>query len=253
MQDYTIGENYTLPSLGKVYNVEVNPDIKIRSMTTEEEMKRVASVDAPYKNMCEIIDDCLVENPGISAYDMCIGDYQFLLHKLRVVTYGAEYPVTNSCIYCGCENTDMINLDELEVLTYSDEYEMYREFDLPKSGHHIRLKPQTPRMLDELKQDVAEFNRKTKGRGTDPTLVYLLMQLIESIDGKIPNPLKIEEWLRKLPMADTNIIINCADKMNYLIGVNADLTCHCDVCGLDFNTTLHTSADFFRPALDFGR
>ena len=112
MQDYTIGENYTLPSLGKVYNVPVNPEIKIRSMTTEEEMKRVVSVDQPYKNMSEIIDDCLLESPGISAYDMCIGDYQFLLHKLRVVTYGPEYQVVNTCTYCGHENEDVINLDE---------------------------------------------------------------------------------------------------------------------------------------------
>ena len=57
MQDYTIGESFTLPSLGKVYNKEINPEVKIRSMTTEEEMKRIASVDYPYKNMCEIKKD----------------------------------------------------------------------------------------------------------------------------------------------------------------------------------------------------
>ena len=34
MSDYIIAEDYTLPSKGKVYNKEINPHIKIRSMTT---------------------------------------------------------------------------------------------------------------------------------------------------------------------------------------------------------------------------
>jgi len=250
MQNYTIGENYILPSKGKIYGVEVNPEIKIRSMTTEEEMKRVATSDAPYKNMCEIIDDCLIDKPGISSYDMCVGDYQYLLHKLRVVTYGQDYRVTNQCIYCGCENDDVINLDELPVLEYTEEYEKYREFDLPKSGNHIRLRPQTPRMIDEIAAEVKEFKRRTKGKGTDPTLVLLASKLIESIDGGFPNPLKVEDWIRQLPMADMNTLIAHADKMNEAIGVVVDLTCMCGVCGLSFKTTMKTTSEFFRPALD---
>ena len=33
MENYCIGESYTLPSLGKIYNTPVNPEIKLRSMT----------------------------------------------------------------------------------------------------------------------------------------------------------------------------------------------------------------------------
>ena len=89
--DYTIAESYTLPSLGKVYDHEINPHIKLRSMTTTEEMKRLSPSDRPYENLAEIIDDCLIEKPDISAYDLCVGDFQFLLHKLRIVTYGPMY------------------------------------------------------------------------------------------------------------------------------------------------------------------
>ena len=54
--NYTIAEEYTLPSLGKVYKEQVNPVVKIRSMTTEEEMLRLAPSEKAYKNICEIID-----------------------------------------------------------------------------------------------------------------------------------------------------------------------------------------------------
>jgi hypothetical protein len=86
MNNYSIAEEYTLPSLGKVYTQKINPLVKLRSMTTEEEMKRLSPSERQYKNLCDIIDDCIVEPIGISAYDMCIADYQFLLHKLRIVT-----------------------------------------------------------------------------------------------------------------------------------------------------------------------
>ena len=80
MSDYTVAEEFTLPSLGKVYSEKVTPVVKLKSMTTNQEMKRLAPGERAYKTLCEIIDECLVENPGISSYDMCLADYQFLLH-----------------------------------------------------------------------------------------------------------------------------------------------------------------------------
>ena len=79
-QDYTLTGTYTLPSLGKVYgDKKINPEITLRSMTTEEEMKRLNPSDKPYKVMADIIDACMIEKPGISSYDMCIGDYQSVI------------------------------------------------------------------------------------------------------------------------------------------------------------------------------
>ena len=101
MEDYTIAEDYVLPSLGKVYDKAVNPNVKIRSMTTEEEMKRLGHTDKPRKLLAEIIDDCLIEKPGISSYDLCIGDFQYLMHKLRIVTYGSDYLMQTRCPLCG--------------------------------------------------------------------------------------------------------------------------------------------------------
>ena len=100
-QNYTIAESYVLPSRGLIYDIPVKAEVKIRSMTTEEEMRRQAPSDTPYKVMCDIIEECLIEKPGISVYDMCLGDYQFLLHKLRVVTYGTEYKMMVTCPNCG--------------------------------------------------------------------------------------------------------------------------------------------------------
>ena len=100
--NYTIAEGYTLPSKGKIYTEKmVNPHIELRSMTGREEMRRLSPSSTPLKTLADIIEDCCVEKPAIHVYDMSLGDYEFLLHKLRIVTYGEDYKVALRCPDCG--------------------------------------------------------------------------------------------------------------------------------------------------------
>ena len=78
----TIVENYTLPSKGLIYKTPINPEITIRSMTLAEEMRRLQISEDLYRPMSEVIDDCIESKLPMSSYDMCLGDYHFLLHKL---------------------------------------------------------------------------------------------------------------------------------------------------------------------------
>jgi wobble nucleotide-excising tRNase len=45
---------------------------------------------------------------------MALGDYEFLLHKLRIVTYGPEYKMALTCPYCGKEFETTADLEQLE-------------------------------------------------------------------------------------------------------------------------------------------
>ena len=248
--DYTIAENYTLPSLGKIYNVEVNPNIKIRSMTTQEEMKRLAPSDRAYKNICEIIDDCLVEKPGISSYDMHLGDYQFLLHKMRTVTYGPEYLLQSSCPYCASINSDSISLDDIHVFLYDESIMKYFEFDLPKSKKHIKLRMQTPRILDEIQERAKDLKRRSPNFVGDPAFLLSIELMIAEIDGVKPNPLNVGDFVKNLPMMDTNYIIKHCQKINESIGLDTLLHNTCDVCGLEYETRFRANSGFFGPDIN---
>lgn len=249
MENYTIGENYTLPSLGKVYDKEVNPHIKLRSMTTEEEMKRLSPSDRPYKNMCEIIDDCLVEKPGISSYDMILADYLYLLHKLRIVTYGPEYQTDLLCPICGCTNEKTINLEDLDVNQYTEDLSKYIEFDLPKTGDHIKIRPQTPRILDEI---TVRSRDKKKSPGSKESVILLTLQfLVVEINGERKQSFEKEKYLRSLPMADTNLILKCAEKISDKVGLDTEIEDVCSVCGADYKSSFRLTAEFFGPSIDF--
>ena len=249
--DYTIAENYTLPSMGKIYGVEVNPNIKIRSMTTQEEMKRLTPSDGAYKNICEIIDDCLVEKPGISSYDMHLGDYQFLLHKMRVVTYGDEYTVQSVCPYCGSINSDTISLDDIQVFEFDEEkFKELFEFELPKSKRKIKLRMQTPRILDEIQERAKELKKKARNFIGDPAFLISIEMMIAEIDGVKPNPLNLTDFVKQLPMMDTNYIVKHCQKINESIGLDTKLSNTCEVCGLDYENRFRTNGEFFGPNID---
>jgi hypothetical protein len=251
MTNYSFAEEYTLPSLGKVYTQKINPVIKLRSMTTEEEMKRLSPNERQYKNLCEIIDDCMIENPGISSYDMCLADYQFLLHKLRVVTYGSDYKTVSTCPYCDNVNEHTIDLGNLEVKECDlDELNKYLEFDLPKTGKRIRLALQTPRMLDDVTVKSNDLKKRSKGKAKDSTLIYTMQSLISTVDGKYLDPIKMEEFLRNLPMMDTNYIIKHAQKLVESFGMDSGVTNVCSLCGLDYTSSFRFTSEFFGPTLD---
>lgn len=245
-----IAEEYTLPSLGKVYSENVNPDIKIRSMTTQEEMKRLSPSDKIYKNLCEIIDDCLVENPGISAYDMCLSDYQFLLHKMRVATYGSKYSVTTQCPHCLAKNDTIIDLNEIPVKAIDmNKFTKSNKIILPKLGKEVTLRMQTPRMADIVNSKSKELQEKSNNTAGDTVFLFTLESLIDTVDGVKLDVIKKEDFVRQLPMMDSNFIMQHAQNMIESFGLDTTVTYKCPTCGLDYTGSFRITSEFFRPRI----
>lgn len=247
--NYTIAEGYTLPSKGLIYDKKVNPDVSLRSMTGRDEMKRLNPSTTQFKTLADIIDGCMIEKIGISSYDMALGDYEYLLHKLRVVTYGDEYKMAVGCPHCGANPIEVIaHLDDLEVKDFDlDEYEALRTFTLPKSGRTVTLRFQTPRMLDEIESRSKEMRRKYKDSAIDFTSLITLQKAIESVDGEPLDPLKSESFINKLPAMDMLKMQNHIDKMNAAVGLKTEMHTDCPKCGGDILTFFRLGPEFFRP------
>ena len=248
MSNYVLTGTYTLPSLGKVYEPAINPEITLRSMTTEDEMRRLNSSERPLKVIADMIDDCMIEKSAISSYDMCLGDFQFLLHRLRVVTYGPKYKLDSTCPYCGNVNKNTIDLDDIEVFEYSEELQKYLDIDLPVCGRHIHLKMQTPRMLDDISLKAKEMRKRATS--SEPVFLFSLMQAIDTIDGIKYDIIKVEDFCRHLAMKDSNCIMQTIQKLNERVGLNLELEMTCDLCGLTYESSFRQTGEFFGPSLD---
>ena len=246
--NYTIGEDMELPSKGLIYSKEQPALVELRSMTARDEMKRLSPSTTQFKTLAEIIEGCMIEKPNVRVYDMALGDYEYLLHRLRIVTYGDSYKMMLRCPYCGETFETIAHLEELEVKEFDREaFEAARTLVLPKSGHTVTLNFQTPRMLDENEGRVKEMKRKYRNAEIDFNLMVLLKSAIDTVDGEPLDDFKIEAFIDKLPALDMTKIVNSIDALNACIGINNNLIVNCSHCGGEVPTSFRFGSEFFRP------
>lgn len=248
MEDYTISESVTLPSGGHIYDTPVRAEFRVRSMTTEDEMKRLSPSDRTYQTLCEILDDCILgERPGISSYDLCLGDYQVLLHKVRVATYGPEYPLEALCPYCQSPVKVVVDLDQLEVQGYNQGIQEKMIVMLPVSKKKVKLRFQTPRILDNVELRAREVRSKNPELKEDFRYLLSITSAIDLIDDRKVEPHKLEAWVRQLPQRDTNLILRRVSKLNQEIGIKTTLEAKCGGCGGGFTIPFRYNTEFFGP------
>jgi len=246
--NYTIGETVELPSKGLIYDKKVNPRIELRSMTARDEMKRLNPSGSQFKTLADIIEGCCIEKPAVHVYDMALGDYEFLLHKLRIITYGDEYSISLRCPNCGEVFDTVAHLEELEVKEFDiDKFNEKRIITLPKSNKVIALNFQTPRMLDETDAKVREMKRKYKNADISFDLLLLLESVIDTVDGEKLSQGNLEAFINGLPALDMTKIINCIDELNALVGIDNKLIVDCTKCGGEVPTSFRYGSEFFRP------
>lgn len=248
LTNYTIGEGMELPSKGLIYDTVVPSYVELRSMTARDEMKRLSPSSAQFKLLADIIDGCLIEKLPIKVYDMALGDYEYLLHRLRIVTYGDSYKMSLRCPHCLEAFDTEAHLETLEVKSFDKEaFEEARFLMLPRSGKSVTLNFQTPRMLDETEALVKEMKRKCKTSETNFELFVSLLYLIDTVDGiKLPRT-ELETFINRLPALDMAKILNTADKLNSLIGIENNLILDCPYCGGEVSASFRFGPEFFRP------
>ena len=244
----TIKETFTLPSKGLVYSQKINPKITLRSMTTEDEMIRLSPSDNDYESTCELIDRCIEGDFPISSYDLCLGDYQFLLTKLWLVTYGSEYKVVIQCPNCGEVTNGSINLGEIEVHELDEDKELIldNEIELPIAKNKIKLSLQTPRKLDIIKEKAKEKRRKTK-TNNNFEILFSAMSLISEVDGKQMNELNLESFVRKLSLKDVYYIIQKGDELNGKVGLDNSVIAKCSNCKYEIITNFRFEPKLLGP------
>lgn len=247
MEDFTIKGTYKLPSLGKIYD-GVPEEVTIRSMTINEEMMRLGA-NGTWKSLTELLDACILTKLPISTYDMCTADFTLLWHRLRVVTYGSDYPIVCTCPYCKHQESVVVNLLDLPVTYYNDEVKKYESFELPVSEKFVTLNIQTPHMLDIIESKTKALNDRNPNQNAE--IMFILQLALDTVNGeKLDNTGK-ELLLRQLPMRDINKMIVAVDKLNNSFGLGVKVDVNCDNCKENYSTMFRQGSDFFRPTEDF--
>lgn len=241
LKSASIRETYTLPSEGKLNGIA--SDFTIRSMTTMEEKKRLGASPVPFKLMVEVINDCVIEPEKFDCYDLPIGDFQFLMHRLRVVTYGNEYEVPLKCPNCKSNFIDTVDLDKLEVRKYKEGMEEKLYITLPRSGDQLKLKFLSPRLYDNISRKSDEIKERFPDYEGSPTYIVTLQECIDTINGEKYPPAKLQKYVEEMQQADAKAIQKAFNSVD--LGVNTRIKTTCKHCGHKFEYDLPITREFF--------
>lgn len=248
MKESIIWEEFELPSKGIIYDKKINPKGKIRSMTTQEELMRLNPSDTIHKTMCDVIESCLESKfDGMHVTDLCIADYQYLAHKLRMCTYGTNYKMLITCPHCGKLSEVSANLKSLEIRQW-DESKMREKMliTLPVSNHTIELRFQTPRDLDVINYKAKEKKKREK-TSLDYTLMFSVATVIAKVDGTVYDKEAIEDFVLKLPMRDIREIMMKAKEVLEGIGLASTINVTCSQCGDELNIPFRIYTEYWEP------
>lgn len=248
-QKYTIAEDFELPSKGLIYEKPVESHVRLKSMTMRDELKRTAPTTYQYKILSEIIEGCMLEKPAISVYDMCIGDFDYLLHKLRIVTHSEKYLMTAICPNCGSIEDIEVDLNQEKTINF--DYEEFKELLKLKlkSGKEITLKYHTPRILDNIKNKAEERRKKSKDTANiDFEKLISIEESIDLVDGVKLTYTQKENFINSLSASDYNKIDKRLEKINTSIGLKNEIPFTCSKCNQEVMTFFRFGPEFFRPS-----
>ena len=249
-----VNEVFSLPSKGQMYDTQFEPRVVLRSMSTMEELQRNSANTDEYKTLCDIIEACMINKEDIpmSVYDMCIGDFLYLLYMLRTVTWGSEYKMICKCPNCGESVPFTVKLTEIEVHEY-DEESTFKDAEIKlTNGKTVKLTFQTPRILDLISSKAKEMKLKQQKKGLtilDYESLYTAMYFIETIDGKHYDEIALEKFVRGLPLKDFYDIIKKGNELNRKVGLDDSVVAKCSNCTYDIVTPFCLTPEFFVPTL----
>lgn len=246
----TIQETYQLPSLGKLYGDNFPSEVTIRSMTTFEEKMRLGN-QGFWKTITGILNAVVTSPENFDSSDMTLFDFNFLMYKMRTVSYGPTYKVQVTCPHCGKTMISKVNLDDLKVNYLDPEAkEPFTVGPLPRSGdilqcRHVRVRDQINN--ERKSKDILRNHPDYQG---DPAYILLMTSQISSVNGESKLPIELQMYVEKMSAMDSAYFRQAYDKQ--INGLGLDMRCNdvCESCGESFEFDLPFNSEFFRPTFD---
>ena len=216
-----------LPSLGKCYPNFNNDSIQIRPFTFEDErnLRLAARDNEGGEAITNLLDTCI---EGIPTQALTIFDKNYVLFKLRELSYGSNYPITGKCDTCGTNNTLRLELSSLPVSYFEGDYEEYTKVFLPDSQKNAIIR--FPRLSDEPHLNTAE------------KLVDNINRFVVSVED-VTDEAIIFAFIRKTTVKDVTVLRNKIFDLS--LGFESEIVYPCGGCQRDNKTTLVLNENFF--------
>jgi hypothetical protein len=236
-----------LPSRGVLYGGRVpEGTVEIRKFSSEE-MAILNQQNVPLLERTFALIARATRTPGnFPVLDLLLTDRMALLFAIRALTFGGRYSFRFRCTACGKMSKGSVDTaEDLTMRQASDDLSEPITATLPDSKSMVTLRFLRGTDEERIVKRAARLQMQSNDPG-DPSYFHRLALQIVTIDGAELNLEAREQWVRKQTALDIEHIVRAVDAVEP--GIEMKVVLPCTVCGLDNETVLPFTADFFRSA-----
>ena len=215
-----------LPSRGLAY-IDCDESIMIRPFTFKQERKlrSIKNAGQGAKVINSLIKDCV---QGLDYDSMTLEDKNYILFKIREISYGDDYVISAECQECEAMNKLSVAISQVPVLYAEDGYKEPFTITLPDSKQEVRFI--TPRCKDEVYLESAD------------KLIDNLWRFALSI-GKYSEKKVIKGFFEATTVKDIAFFRESVVKERY--GMNKQMSYECAECGAVTESSIPFTESFF--------
>jgi len=215
-----------LPSRGLAY-VDCDESIMIKPFTfaQERKLRSIKSAAHGVKTINSLVEDC---TQGLDFASMTLEDKNYILFKLREISYGESYVVSHQCGDCGALNKLTVNISEVPVEYAEDGYQEPITITLPDTQQEVKFV--TPRCKDEHYLSSAE------------ELIDNLWRFALSV-GQYSEKKVIKQFFEQTTVKDLAFFREAVTESRY--GMNKTMGYECAECGAVNDSLIPFSESFF--------
>lgn len=243
--EYT--ERIELPSRGILYE-DIPAEIVIRNITTTEEKMIFGSSNL--KSLDDVMNSCIKEPEGLDVDELLTSDKHFILIQLRILTYGSDYNVKNTCEHCGETDTYIVNLlEDMPIDELDEDFEEPFEIELPMSGDTVGLKLLRGNDLEKVNRKAKRIKKRSIGDTGNLTYLLRKAQSIVTVNGEELPSGKKQKYVEGLHGRDSAYISSALESIR--VGYDNLIFKNCKHCGGEMEFSLPMNREFFRPKFRF--
>lgn len=238
-----MSEVIKLPSNGRIYPIK---ELTLQNMTISEE-KYIYGAASNDQAIDKILTSCIQED--IDVNDLIVPDKHFALVRLRVLTYGDDYPVQTRCRVCGKTFIKNVKLSELEINELPDDFKEPIRITLPVSKDVLELR--IPRSKDINRYNEMADQKATKYNLDKDEVNYIFNAMlgiisvngekIGTVDGMTDE--ELYAYVSEFHAKDSSYIKHQFAKIN--VGYNTRIETNCPHCKAENRFRLPMTSDFF--------
>ena len=194
--------------------------------------------------LLSLLQSCIVSPKDFNVYNLLPFESQYLLYRLRILTYGNENTFKDACPYCGEINEVTIDLNSIPIIDIPDDFKLTFDISLPVSGDVLTCKLLTEGELSKIRKDSKDFTKNTGNEDLD----RIWESRIIAINGVTKlAPIEISQYLDEMSDYDSEYFMEYYSRYSGNYGLQTQLNYTCDHCNRKVESEMPGIATFFRP------